>query len=151
MFYYTEIKKNNEIVMDLYSASVFVEPNSIVLPFDFSENWLHMHHSNYLGVDKSVVILENYECDKDYFPLKWNFESMPKVLLGQASPDDVSCVNWKLNWENEPVSANYVLIIGDLNNKNEECHSKIKEILEKEFTLKFKSISCELYEWNGNE
>jgi hypothetical protein len=48
-----------------------VEPGSVVFPVNFSSNWILFHVINYLGVERSIVILDNYECGQPYFPLKW--------------------------------------------------------------------------------
>ncbi len=62
---------NNEIseIMEIESV---VKENTIVLPLNYSDNWLTQHNSNYLGVNKPVVVLDNYECNNSYFPLSWN-------------------------------------------------------------------------------
>ena len=65
---------NTEIAEVLEVESV-IRPHTVILPVNYSANWLGVHHSNYLGIRKPVVILENYECVNSYFPLTWHCDT----------------------------------------------------------------------------
>ena len=71
------------------------------------------HFSNYLGADKQVIILENVEASVGWYPVKWNINKMPEVLLGNSSafphvffPAPIQKTTQK--------HIDYVLIWGDL-------------------------------------
>ncbi|MDZ4664325.1 MAG: hypothetical protein SGJ15_05565 [Bacteroidota bacterium] len=76
-------------------ASLLIVPNSIVLPLDFSGNWLERHFAHYIGADKSLIILDNYEATVGWFPLKWRASTIPKYLLGESETVDgiYDCIN----------------------------------------------------------
>lgn len=63
--------------LEIYHAAEQVEEGSVVLPVDHSGNWLHSNFSNYLGAEKNIVVLDNYEADKPQFPLRWRDNKAP--------------------------------------------------------------------------
>ncbi len=77
------LSKDAELIQQ---TAQHIEANSIVLPVNFTDNWLEGHLGDYVGVDKPIVVLENYEATIGWFPLKWNFDKMPLLLLGEKPP-----------------------------------------------------------------
>lgn len=73
-------EKLNKVITEILSIEEELKENSLVLPLNYSENWLEHHNSNYLGIRKSVVIPENHEANTPYFPLKWNCDERIKDL-----------------------------------------------------------------------
>lgn len=70
----------NKVIAEILTIEQDVKENSLVLPLNYSENWLEHHNSNYLGIRKSIVIPENHETNTPYFPLKWNCDERIKDL-----------------------------------------------------------------------
>ena len=77
-------------VKDILSSSSYIKPNSVVLPLNFSLNgkdehgniiadinWLFCHASDYLGMQKPLIMLDNYEANIGYFPVRWKNEQNP--------------------------------------------------------------------------
>ena len=98
---------SNEIT-EIMEIEPMIKENSIVLPLNYSNNWLTHHNSNYLGVEKPVVILDNYECNNSYFPLSWNCDAnMLKLARGGKNKFD-EILN---NIEKETLNrVNYIFI-----------------------------------------
>ncbi len=82
---------------DYVSAEQLIKPNSVVLPLDFApaglddhgqkiadRNYLFSHASQYMGTTKSLIILDNYEANMGYFPVRWNGAVNPYFYLGKA-------------------------------------------------------------------
>ncbi len=59
----------NNQACQLVGISDSIAPNSTVLPVNLSDNWLQTHFSNYIGIDKPLIILENYEASVGWFPV----------------------------------------------------------------------------------
>jgi hypothetical protein len=114
-YYGRVINRLNKDAKTIVEASKQIEDNSVILPVNLSDHWLQNHFSNYLGIDKSIVILENYEASSGGFPLVWNRNEMPDLFLGAQSPDN-SCLNW-ISGNGEPYFIDYVFVWG--NNENE--------------------------------
>jgi hypothetical protein len=65
----------NQVVRSIEKVSdKHVKENDVILPIwrPVDWDWISAHYANYLGVDKNVIVLENYEAAQDYFPLKYN-------------------------------------------------------------------------------
>jgi hypothetical membrane protein len=141
--YIQESKKLNHSACELEKAATLITPNSVVLPVDQSEKWIYGHFSNYLGIDKPMVILENYEAELDYFPVSWNIKKMPRLLFGTA--DSVSpCLKWNSQTDNDTQTIEYVLLIKSMDFTIDSCHTKINRILNEFYKPVFKSDNDEI-------
>ena len=146
IFYYSVVIKNlNVVAKNCEKAAEYIDPYSTVLPVRYSSNWLTGHFSNYLGIDKPMVILENYECGTGYFPLKWNDPTIPKTLLGNIAIDDLPCIKWKSNSQNAPKTIDYVFVLADFPAEPDSCHRVIKNTLMTEYDLVYKNDHCSLF------
>ncbi|NOU17140.1 MAG: hypothetical protein HOO91_06230 [Bacteroidales bacterium] len=118
----------------IYKTSDYIEPNTIVLPVNFSDNWLEPNFFNYLGVDKQIILLQNYEASIGWFPVKWNMEKMPKVLLGNRTT--ISSLHWLSNTESNKVrKIDYVFLYGNTLMLNDPRWKELKEILISDYKL----------------
>lgn len=94
-------------------AGKVMRPGSVVLPVNLSDNWIEYHFSSYLGTNRPLVILDNYEVEMGWFPVVYDKKSLPKFQLGQQN--SVSGLRW---FQNEQVSVykviDYVFIYGYL-------------------------------------
>jgi len=76
------------------SAAAHINQGSVVLPFDFSPNGkdnkgrliadrnaLFHHASQYMGANEPLIILDNYEANMGYFPIRWNAGVNPYAHL----------------------------------------------------------------------
>lgn len=102
----------NDTAEEVMEHSVHLQSGSTVLPVSFSNNWLHGHLYNYIGIDKPVVVLNNYELYVDYFPLIWNYENVPNLVLGETENDNSRWVYWPSNTSNAKKRIDYVFIMG---------------------------------------
>ncbi|MCB0478498.1 MAG: hypothetical protein KDC84_10065 [Crocinitomicaceae bacterium] len=147
VFYKQNAIDLNKTAIACSELSQEIEPNSIVLPINRSNHWIHGHFSNYLGIDKSMIILENYEASVDYFPLKWNWDDMANTSLGNLKIHEIECLWWPQNNENEKKSVDYVFILGQLNIDN-PCDSGLQVELSNSFSLVKNNEFCSLYKLN---
>jgi hypothetical protein len=72
---------NNESLNMIRVASK-IKPLTVVLPLNYSDNWLHINLSNYIGAHRNVIVLDNYESLSNEFPLTWNENTEPGNLAG---------------------------------------------------------------------
>ena len=149
-YYITATNDLNDVAKECNNASEYILPNSIVLPINYSDNWLYAHFSNYLSVDKPMIILENYECGTGYFPLKWNEASIPNTLLGSTPSNKLSCLQWKSNAQNPTRPIDYVFVLGNMDAKADSCNQEIKQILSDNYSLTYHTDNCKLYQLKSN-
>jgi hypothetical protein len=131
--------------MECLQASKFVEENSLVLPINRFDNWLLKHFSNYLGVEKPMVVLENYEATTDYFPILWNEKSLPNIFLGDEDGKNFPCLYWKSNGKNQMQKADYVFVLGNLDEKKDKCNQLIGKEIKRKYDLIFNSKNTQLF------
>jgi hypothetical protein len=83
-------------VADIRLCSPYIKPHTIVLPLCFSPNgkdengkvianraWMFTHAAQYIGLNKPLIFLDNYEANTGYFPLVWKKELNPYHYLGK--------------------------------------------------------------------
>jgi hypothetical protein len=109
---YQSVKAGCELAEEIRATAEFIEPNSTVLPLTYSDNLLNAHISNYLGTEKPMIILENYEASLDHFPLRWNTEHMPELLVGDSLFSDM-CYSWSPTGSQAAEAIDYVFIVAD--------------------------------------
>ena len=132
IYYSKVINGLNPLAKEIVSISDLIEENSIVIPIDVSNNWLLGHHSNYLGVKKPMVILENYEANSGYFPVKWN-TNKAKVNFLREGWSSCSAV-YPLTENEDAFQIDYLFVLGTFSSLSQDCQeiiSKDQEMFEK--------------------
>ena len=132
------IRKLNKDAITITETSKHIEAGSIVLPINLTDNWIEGHFSNYLGIEKPMVILENYETSVGWFPVHWNTPKMPKVLLGDKS--SVSGVGWISNMESGITKQiDYVFLYGQASKLGNDNWQELNDVLKSEYSVVYTS------------
>lgn len=130
------IKNLNEDAVAINNASKYIKQNSVVLPVNMSDHWIQPHFSNYLGIDKPLIILENYEAFTGWFPVVWNTRNIPRLKLGEF--DEITGSKWISNIASSQIKQiDYVFLYGNLKSLNTPEWSDLKEALNKCYKLIF--------------
>jgi len=147
---YQLVKQHNKTIVDLNNvakecvrAGKFIPDNSVVLPYDLSNNWMLGHFSNYLGPENKIIILENYECFNNYFPLNWNYDKIPKLTLSNQKSDNLE-TNIVRGASALETKIDYLFILGDRNDMKEK-NPKIDSLLNNSSKSIYLSKKCSLY------
>jgi hypothetical protein len=147
-YYYTkEAISMGKVATRVNNFSNEIKPNSVVLPINFSTHWFMGHFSNYLGIDKPMVILENYEAVQGYFPLNWNRTAMPNLTFSNSNSGDLTCLQWESNKENEDKKIEYVFIFGNPPEAIDDCRKQLFDELNKSFKLIKEDGDLKLYQF----
>jgi hypothetical protein len=93
-----------------------------------------------------MFILENYQCETGYFPLKWNEKTFPHILFGNKNPSDFECLNWKSNLQSTKTSKiDFVFILGNQKLNNDTCTHTINQLLISQYSKIYQTKHCILY------
>jgi hypothetical protein len=138
------IKSQYKIVQSIVKASRFIPENAVVLPLNFSKNWLAGNYDNYLGIDKPMVILHNYEASTGYFPVHWNREKMPNTLLGNQNSIP-KCLDWIGEKAHASYVIDYVFILVDYIDEELKCKETIEKSVRQNYRLLYSDEYCHLY------
>ena len=126
------LKVLNKDASTLAEASKILDANSVVLPVNMTDNWLQIHFSNYLGLEKPLVVLENYEATVGWFPVRWNEEQLPRVSLGDL--ERLPNLEWPTNrGSSNSIQIDYVCLYGNIANINDEQWAELKRVLDKNY------------------
>jgi hypothetical protein len=119
----------NEVAGEIYHSGNKIPDYKMVLPISFSDNWLHLHFSNYLGVEKKLIILENYECGTVYFPLKWKLKNRPNIKNSQNQTCGEQ-VEYQLS--DDP---DYIFILGTEKSETASCEDTLLLTINKRYSV----------------
>lgn len=88
---------SSHLIEEYATAMQYVKPKSVVLPLNYSHtgidpggkplndrSWICTHSIDYLGAEKPLIILDNYEANTGYFPLIWHPQKNPFTFLAKA-------------------------------------------------------------------
>jgi hypothetical protein len=144
--HYNVINELNKIAIHCNKASEHITPNSIVLPLNYSDNWMTGHFSNYLGIEKPMILLKNYEAGTGYFPVKWNETKIPNTLLGTVASKDLPCLRWESNKKNVSEEIDYVFVLGNITSPTDSCSIKARALITDNYQLIYENENCQLFE-----
>jgi len=132
---YNSQSYSNNFISELRSISHNIKDYSTVLPITYSDNPMYAHVSNYLGVEKPIILLENYEVALNQFPLVWNMDNLPSLKFGNMDPNE--CFSWPM-----PVASKnsqlieYVCVINDRKiTANDSCYKSLQSTLDIHYNL----------------
>ena len=115
----------SEAVADCVSASRYIRPYSVILPLNINPggrdcqgkaivdfNYLFCHTWQYMGTEKPIIFLDNYEALTGYFPLLWTYKTNPYAHLStyegiEASPPSADIGAYETQ---SGVAIDYVLL-----------------------------------------
>ncbi|NEN25267.1 hypothetical protein G3O08_17355 [Cryomorpha ignava] len=111
----------NPSIQEISEVSELIAPNSVVTVLNETDIWFMDHYSSYAGLEKPMVILDNYEADYGYFPVIWNHDSFPHLTIHENETGEIPCLNFRSNLSGKSLPVNYLLIIGNSINFSESC------------------------------
>lgn len=125
---FQSVSKGCKLAEEIHVVANQIAPYSTVFPVVNSDVFIYAHISNYLGSDKPIIVLENYEASLEHFPLKWNYKNTPELFSDSMSNADV-CKDF-IYFKTKEDIIDYVLIItSDHQKLNESCVERIDSIL----------------------
>jgi hypothetical protein len=141
----------------LKEATNEIEPESLILTINNNDNWRYMHISGYIGSDRPMAVLENYEAGLQWFPLKWNPDyyqvadinewnvkenkTLSQLFFNRENPNVFSLKTKK----NSITAIPYVLVLGPLDSHPEKVTAEAREVLDRFYIEQKKNSFCTLY------
>lgn len=124
----------NKEVKEIVQAGQLIPENEVVLPVykNAEWDWVSLHHANYIGADRNIILLENYEAAQDYFPLMYNDHTAAPIVF---SVDRNFYCDHILKAELfSAASFDYVLEYSTDLNRDFPCESKLDTLLQTGFS-----------------
>ena len=123
----------------LVEAEKHINNNSVLLPLNFSTNWMQINFASYMATQKNIINLDNYEATKPHFPLMWKRgESVYGLMPGYGNKNP-PCINIDAYEQTTHHRIDYVsrfYFNGDL---KDSCSANIQNVLSANFDLIYES------------
>lgn len=115
-------------------AGKYIEEKTVVYVENYCPVWYEGHFSSYLGLNKEIVINDNYEAFLDWFPLKW------KKRFYDMSP-------YLHDPNKKHIFPDYVFVYGNQLRLNETEHADLKNFVDSATVKIYESKDkfCSLY------
>lgn len=126
-------------------ASEKVSANSVLLPLNYSSNWMHSNMSCYIGALKNCVVLDNYEATQHHFPIVWKKNMDPEIHMGNHVSSNLPCVHIQTSETKTGLRVNYVNIWQQPMNLEDSCSRDVqKQLLELGYKPTFRNENIQL-------
>ena len=134
-----ETKKLSSDAIEATSAEFMMEENTVLLPLNYSDNWIHINYGSYVSTKKAIVNLDNYEATKPHFPLLWKKgESVYDLMkhYGDKNPPCTDIANYERVTKHR---IDYVSRWCFTDDKNDSCSIETSKVLVSQFDLVYES------------
>lgn len=129
----------NEDALALVKAGEKVEANKVLLPLNYSANWMQINHGCYLATEKNVICLDNYEPCKPHFPFIWKPGQEVYKIMPHYGNHFPPCIDIEAYEQLSHQRIDYLSTFcynGDL---NDSCNSNVDKEIHARFDLIYQS------------
>lgn len=129
----------SEDAKTLADAEQYMDENTVLLPLNYSNNWIHINHANYMATQKNIINLDNYEPTKPHFPLLWKkgeqvYDLMPKY--GNRNPPCIDIENYEQKTHHHIDYLSRFYFNGDV---SDSCTAIVEQEIKNKFELIYQS------------
>ncbi len=138
-YHNNETKTLSSDATEATSAEFMMEENTVLLPLNYSDNWIHINYGSYVSTEKAIVNLDNYEATKPHFPLLWKKgESVYDLMkhYGDKNPPCTDIANYERVTKHR---IDYVSRWCFSDDKNDSCSIETSKVLAAQFDLVYES------------
>jgi hypothetical protein len=124
-----------------------IKEGAVVLPVVFQQHWLYGHVSNYLGANKRMVLLENYEASQGYFPVLWKDKTLPIVNLPLIF-NQHTYLDFNGYQNRSGLKVNYVLLWDNIKQYDKPEYGALLSVLNEKYKIVYNNTNetVRLYE-----
>lgn len=134
-----ESLKLSEDANELYLAAPFIEEGKTVLPLNYSGNWLHSNFATYLGSERKILVLDNYEASTPHFPMKWKATKEPYEIAGDYANSQLPCLTIARYEKVSGVRVDYITRWYWNESLQDSCTLAVDSLLSQNFELIYTS------------
>jgi hypothetical protein len=141
----------SEDAKTLVDAQEFMEGNKVLLPLNYSQNWMHINHANYMATEKNIINLDNYEPTKPHFPLIWKQGEQVYDLMmkyGNRNPPCINIHNYESKTRHRIDYLSRFCFDGDV---SDSCTALVEKEISSQFDLIYTSDNKKLQLYKRND
>lgn len=95
-YYHSDFqKKLNHSACEFTRMCIPQKEPAVLLPVNYSHNWMEANLAAYAGAMKKWVVLDNYEADYRLFPVVWKDRMKPSLHAGNHAETQTPCLTIK--------------------------------------------------------
>jgi hypothetical protein len=155
--YYEHGINSDKDVPKIEALANYIPEGSFVLVLNYSGYWLYDHASGYIGANRRLALLENYEAGLPWFPVNWNSSRFmtDTMVHNLFSNKDLSCsffVNkpdtqfFSFRQKNgKCMPIDYVFQMGNSQDELNTCVSQTRRRLDSSYIVAQENDFCKLY------
>ncbi|MEO8068167.1 MAG: hypothetical protein ABI599_10785 [Flavobacteriales bacterium] len=106
---------------DLYSMHVAIAADATVLPLNYSANWVQGNFSDYLGLWKNTIVLDNFVARAPHAPIRWLRELEPFDDMGTLYNSLQPCVQLDAWTERTGRTIDHIITSGMPGSPTDSC------------------------------
>jgi hypothetical protein len=122
-------------VSELMSTASSLNADAVVLPLNYSDNWMHSNISEYVGAVSGCIMLDNIGAASPHFPLMWRAERSPYDAIGSYSTSNRPCVRMNDYRDARGPLVDHVLTWKLNEAMDDSCTMDVRSQLAAHFTL----------------
>jgi hypothetical protein len=138
----------NRDVAEMVSVAEELDDGAVVLPLNYSDNWLHTNISNYLGAEKRVLVLDNYEAVQGEFPLRWKDRFKPGMSAGNFTQSRNPVIHPSGYEQKSGIAISHVARWGFVPDEADTIKKSTDELLRRSFGNVTRQGSAEIFSRN---
>lgn len=132
---YPSLKSLSDEAGDFASCANYMKNGSTLLPLNYSDNWMLNNMADYIGAEKEIIVLDNYEASQVHFPMQWKKGNNPYQIVGNFGTSNRPCVELAKLKRVTGVDIDYVLLMDQPAELNDSCTSTIGKQLSEQYDL----------------
>ena len=115
-YYHSDFqKKLNHSACEFTRMCIPLKEPAVLLPVNYSHNWMEANLAAYAGAMKKWVVLDNYEADYRLFPVVWKDRMKPSLHAGNHAETQTPCLTIK---HSEQITGHHIDFISFLQSKS---------------------------------
>ncbi|MFM2157363.1 MAG: hypothetical protein RL516_2112 [Bacteroidota bacterium] len=122
-----------------------LQDSNLIMPLNYSPNWMHANMCSYMGAVSKAMVLDNYEPTQGHFPLVWKESKNPEKALGNYTSSNHPCVQLA-NFENTFRRKITTVSVWKKENSNPEdsCDKSVNALLNEQFKVTYQDNNIQL-------
>ena len=122
-----------------------LQSSNLVMPLNYSPNWMHANMCSYMGAVSKAMVLDNYEPTQGHFPLVWKESKNPEKVLGNYTSSNHPCVHLD-DFENTFQRKITTVSVWKKENSSESdsCDQSVQQLLNKQFQIIYQDNNIQL-------
>jgi hypothetical protein len=108
---YDSISMLSDINSQYLTCADKIENGSTLLTINYSNNWMLDNMATYIGAEKKILVLDNYEASQVHFPLRWKTGKNANVIIGPFATNRRPCLDLSAYRQKANVEVDYILLM----------------------------------------